>query len=143
MDYRKGAFSHSNIRMIPVGTDTSHSDEIIAALDRGETVSVFADRLMNANKVVVSTLHGCQVNLAKGPFSLATTRGINVIMASAMKEPDGSYTAFFTPLCYDKTLSKSEQRQQLADAYTAEIERLLEMYPLQWFNYSDLWVANK
>lgn len=143
MDYRKGAFSHSNIRMIPVGTDTSHSDEIIAALDRGETVSVFADRLMNANKVVVSTLHGCQVNLAKGPFSLATTRAINVIMASAMKEPDGSYTAFFTPLCYDKTLSKSEQRQQLADAYTAEIERLLEMYPLQWFNYSDLWVANK
>lgn len=141
MGYRKASFGDMNIRMIPVGMETSHSDEIVGALDRGEILSVFADRLMNINKVVVSTLHGCKVNLAKGPFSLATTRGIDVIMASTMKEKDGSYTAYFTPLPYDKTLPKSEQRQQLADAYTAEIERLLDFYPYQWFNYSDLWVS--
>ena len=141
MGYRKASFGNMNIRMIPVGMETSHSDEIVEALDRGEILSVFADRLMNINKVVVSTLHGCKVNLAKGPFSLATTRGIDVIMASTMKEKDGSYTAYFTPLPYDKTLPKSEQRQQLADAYTAEIERLLDIYPYQWFNYSDLWVS--
>jgi predicted LPLAT superfamily acyltransferase len=93
------------------------------------------------NKVVTSTLHGAQISLAKGPFSLATTSGIDVIMASAMKEKDGSYTAYFTPLHYDKTLPKSQQRQQIADAYTAEIERLLAYYPMQWFNYSDLWVS--
>ena len=141
MGYRKASFGDMNIRMIPVGMETSHSDEIVGALDRDEILSVFADRLMNINKVVVSTLHGCKVNLAKGPFSLATTRGIDVIMASTMKENDGSYTAYFTPLPYDKTLPKSEQRQQLADAYTAEIERLLDIYPYQWFNYSDLWVS--
>ena len=141
MGYRKASFGDMNIRMIPVGMETSHSDEIVGALDRGEILSVFADRLMNINKVVVSTLHGCKVNLAKGPFSLATTRGIDVIMASTMKEKDGSYTAYFTPLPYDKTLPKSKQRQQLADAYTAEIERLLDIYPYQWFNYSDLWVS--
>ena len=55
-----------------------------------------------------------------------------------MKEKDGSYSAYFTPLHYDKALPKSEQRQQLADAYTAEIDRMLESYPLQWFNYSNL-----
>jgi len=151
MDYRKASFGHSNIRMIPVGTETSHSEEIVGALERGETVSAFADRLMHVdaadghmpgkNKVVTSTLHGAQVSLAKGPFSLATTSGIDVIMASAMKEKDGSYTAYFTPLHYDKTLPKSQQRQQIADAYTAEIERLLAYYPMQWFNYSDLWVS--
>jgi predicted LPLAT superfamily acyltransferase len=63
-------------------------------------------------------------------------------VVNAMKEKDGSYSAFFTPLTYDKTLPASQQRQQLADAYTAEIERLLEMYPLQWFNYFDLWTDN-
>lgn len=139
MGYRKASFGNSNIKMIPVGIDTSYSEDIVNALDRGETVSAFADRFMNINKVVVSTIHGHQVNLAKGPFSLATTRGINVIMASAMKEKDGSYTAYFTPIDYDKTLPKSQQRQQIADGYTAEIERLLDMYPLQWFNYSNLW----
>lgn len=139
MGYREASFGNSNIKMIPVGTNTSHSDEIIRALDNGETVSAFADRFMSRNKVVVSSLHGFPVKLAKGPFSLAITRGIDVVMASSMKERDGSYTAFFTPLRYDRTLPKSKQRQQLADAYTAEIERLLDLYPLQWFNYSDLW----
>ncbi len=141
MSYRKASFGDMNIRMIPVGMETTHSDEIVEALDRGEILSVFADRLMNINKVVVSSLYGCKVNLAKGPFSLATTRGIDVIMTSTMKEKDGSYTAYFTPLPYDKALPKSQQRQQLADAYMAEVERLLDKYPYQWFNYSDLWVS--
>lgn len=139
MHYRQASFGHSNIRMIPVGTENSHSEDIVEALDRGEIVSAFADRFMNPNKLVVSTIHGFEVNLAKGPFSLATTRGIDVIMASAMKEKDGSYTAWFTLLPYDRTLPKSEQRQQIAKAYTTEIERMLEKYPLQWFNYSNLW----
>ena len=59
-----------------------------------------------------------------------------------MKERNGSYTAYLTPLEYDKTLTSRQQRQSLADAYTAEIERLLEMYPYQWFNFSDLWAEN-
>ena len=139
MGYRKASFGNSNIKMIPVGTGDSHSEDIVEALDRGEIVNAFADRFMNANKLVVSTLHGYGVRLARGPFSLATTRGIDVIMVSAMKESNGSYSAYFTPLPYDKTLPKAQQRQQIADAYTAEIERLLDLYPLQWFNYSNLW----
>jgi predicted LPLAT superfamily acyltransferase len=140
MGYRQASFANMNIKMIPVGTGESHSEDIVNALDNGETISAFADRLMTANKVIISTIHGHKVKLAKGPFSLATTRGLNVMMVSGMKENDGSYTAFITPLDYDKTLSKSEQRQQLADAYTAEVNRLLSVYPLQWFNYSDIWI---
>lgn len=135
MHYRKASFGDMNIRMIPVGVGDSHSDEIIDALDRKEIVCAFADRYMNEKKVVRSTIQGKEVLLARGPFSLAVTRGIDVVMVSAMKERDGSYTAFFTPLHYDKSLTKTQQRQQLADAYTAEIERLLKMYPMQWFNY--------
>ena len=141
MNYRKSSFGDMNMRMIPVGIETSHSDEIIKALDNGETISAFADRFMNAKKLIVSKVHGHQINLAKGPFSIAVNRGMNVMMISAMKECDGSYTSFMTPLHYDKTLAKSsEQRQQIADAYTAVIDRLLDLYPLQWFNYSDPWV---
>ena len=140
MRYRKSSFGNANIKMIPVGFGTSHSEEIIDALDRGEIVSAFADRFMNIEKVVVSKIHGHEVRLARGPFSLATTRGIDVVMVSAMKEKDGSYSAFIKPLPYDKTLTKAQQRQQIADAYTAEIERLLDKYPYQWFNYSNIFI---
>ncbi len=135
MNYRKAAFGNKQIRLIPVGTDDNHSEDIIRALDRGEIVYAFADRVMNVHKTVTSTLHGHPILLARGPLALAVTRGLTVFMTSAMKQKDGSYVAYLTPLAYDKTLSLREQRQQLADAYMAEVERLLEQYPLQWFNY--------
>lgn len=139
MRYRRKSFKAQDVNIIPVGIDQSHSSEIVEALDRGDIVIAFADRPMNPKKTITSTLHGHTVCLAKGPFSFAVTRGIDVVVVNAMKERDGSYSAFFTPLHYDRTESPSQQRQQLADAYTAEIERLIEKYPLQWFNYFDLW----
>lgn len=142
MAYRKASFGKMNVKMIPVGIGDSHSEEIINALDKGEVISAFADRFMNANKMIVSTIHGHKVNLARGPFSLAITRGMDVYMVSAMKENRGKYNVFFTPLHYDKNVSSSMQRQQLADAYTTEIERLLDIYPMQWFNYSNIWNHN-
>ena len=109
-------------------------------LDRGEALSVYADRFSNPKKVIQSKIHGFKVNLSRGPFSLAVNRGIDVYMVSAMKMKDGSYDGRITFLDYDKSLPHREQRQQLADLYTAEIEKILSDYPLQWFNYFDIWV---
>lgn len=139
MHYRSAAFGKTNIRMIPVGNGEASSGLIADAFERGEIVGAFADRYVNAGKVVTAKLHGHDVKLAKGPFSLAVVRGIDVVMVNAMKQKDGSYKAFFTPLHYDKSLPARKQRQQLADAYAAEVERLVDAYPLQWFNYFDLW----
>jgi len=139
MNYRSAAFAQTDIKMIPVGSGEGSSKMIGEAFERGEIVGAFADRYANPEKVVTSRLHGYEVRLAKGPFSLAVVRGIDVVMVNAMKEKGGSYRAFFTPLRYDKSLSPKEQRQQLADAYTAEVERLMHKYPLQWFNYFELW----
>ena len=140
MSYRHDAFGNKNVKMIPVGTDDSHSDEISVALDNGEIIYAFADRFANKKKFDTSLLWGHRIKLARGPFSLAITRGLNVVMTCAMKEEDGSYTTYLKPLYYDKTLSKREQRQQLANSYVKEIENLLEIYPLQWFNYSNIWI---
>lgn len=136
MAYRAKAFAKGNIRMIPVGGDVPHSDEIVSALDRGEIVCAFADRLTDAGRAIKTTLQGRPAKIARGPLSLAVTRGLDVVMTNAMKEKDGSYTAYFTLLDYDRQASRREQLQQLADAYAAEIERLLGLYPLQWFNYA-------
>ena len=139
MDYRKNQFAHMGIKMIPVGIDGVDIMEIVDCLDRGEALSVFADRFMNPKKVIHSTIHGFKVKLSRGPFSLAVNRGIDVYMVSAMKKLDGSYDGRITYLDYDKTLPHREQRQQLADLYTAEMEKVLKDYPLQWFNYFNIW----
>lgn len=139
MAYRSEAFANTNIKMIPVGNGSGSSEKIEEAFERGEIIGAFADRYVDPKKIITSTLYNNKVKLAKGPFSLAVARGIDVVMVNAMKERDGSYRAFFTPLHYDKTLTHKQQRQQLADSYTAEIERLLDRYPEQWFNYFELW----
>lgn len=135
MKYRSVAFAQTNIKMIPVGDGSGLSGKIEEAFERGEIIGAFADRYVNPKKVITSKIYNNQILLARGPFSLAVTRGLDVVMVNAMKEKDGSYHAFFTQLHYDKTLTPKQQRQQLADAYTAEIERLLDKYPEQWFNY--------
>lgn len=139
MKYRNKSFAQTNIKMIPIGDGNRPSERITEAFERGEIVGVFADRYADANKTIASKMFGYETKLAKGVFSLAVTRGIDVVMVNAMKEHDGSYKAFFTRLSYDKSLSPKLQRQQLADAYTAEIERLMILYPLQWFNYFKSW----
>lgn len=139
MAYRGNAFANSNIRMIPVGNDSGSSEKIEEALERGDMICVFADRYADPKKVVYSHIYNNKVKIAKGPLSMAVARGLDVIMVNAMKEKDGSYRAFFTPLPYDKSLTHKQQRQIIADAYTAEIERLLDKYPEQWFNYFNLW----
>ena len=140
MNYRRELFENVNMNMIPVGIEDANIEEMVACLERGEVLSVFADRFSNPKKVVTSKLLGYDVKLARGPFSLAVNMGADVCMVTAMKEKDGSYNAKITFLEYDKTLTHREQRQQLADLYTAEIERTLNVYPLQWFNYFNLWI---
>ena len=139
MEYRRKQFADMGIKMIPVGVDGVDIMEIVDCLDRGEALSVFADRFMNPKKVLHSTIHGFKVKLSRGPFSLAVNRGIEVYMVLAMKQQDGSYDGRIIYLDYDKTLPHREQRQQLADLYTAEIDKILEDYPLQWFNYFNIW----
>lgn len=135
MDYRRDAFHHTDINMIPAGAGSTTAGLIADALQRGEIIGVFADRCMNSAKVITSEINGHTIRLAKGPFTMAVTSGLEVVMVSAMKTRDGHYKAFFKSLYYDRTLPAKEQRRQLADAYTAEIERLLKIYPEQWFNY--------
>lgn len=141
MEYRETSFGNMNMKMIPVGAGDSHSDDIARALDNGEILAVFPDRYMNKKKVIISTLHGHEVYIARGPVSMAVTRGLDVVMVVSVKKDARTYVARFIPLAYDKTQPKAVQRQQLADAYTGEIEKVLDRYPLQWFNYFNLWVG--
>ena len=139
VENRSTMFSDKNIRMIPVKNDMSHLFLIDHALQQGEIVSMPADRIFGSQKSVVTQLLGAEVKLPLGPFSVATMRGLNVLAVNVMKSSMKSYKIFVTQLDYNREAPRKIQISQLAQGYAAELERMLTMYPTQWYNYFEYW----
>lgn len=66
-------------------------------------------------------------------------RGLDVLAVNVMKSGTTSYRIYVKPLDYDKQASRQQQVSQLASSYAAELERILTMYPTQWYNFYDFW----
>ena len=139
MSNRARLFSGTNIKMIPIRPDMGHLFEIDQALQRGEIVSMPADRIFGSPKYVITQLLGAEVKLPLGPFSVATMRGLNVLAVNVMKSSMKSYKIFVTQLDYNREAPRKIQISQLAQGYAAELERMLTMYPTQWYNYFEYW----
>ena len=132
-------FADKNIRMIAVKDDMSHLFDINRALTDGETVSMPADRIWGSQKVVEETFLGKTAKFPLGPFSVATMKSQKVLAVNVMKTSAKRYKIYVTPLSYDQEVSRKEQIQQLARCYVAELERIVRLYPTQWYNYFEFW----
>lgn len=139
MENRDRMFSHTNIHMIPIREDMSHLFEIDRALSDGEIVSIPADRIWGSKKTLKTVFLGREAQFPMGPFTVAAMRGLDVLAVNVMKASSKRYQIYVTPLEYDKEAPRSRQTEQLLQAYVAELERLLKLYPTQWYNYFDFW----
>lgn len=132
---RNKMFNHTNIRMIPVKADMSHLFMINSALADGEIVSIPADRVIGSPKSVKREFFGIEARFPHGPFAVATMRGMDVLAVNVMKTSWTAYKIYVTPLTYDKSMPRAKQIEQLSTAYVKELERVLRIYPEQWYNY--------
>jgi predicted LPLAT superfamily acyltransferase len=66
-------------------------------------------------------------------------RGLDCLAVNVMKTGAKSYRIYVTPLTYDKQAPRAEQVRGLADSYARELERIVTMYPEQWYNYFEFW----
>ena len=139
MANRDRMFAQSRIRMIPVSEDGSHLFEINAALSHGDIVSIPADRIWGSSKSIPVKLLGKEARLPMGPFRVAVLLEQKVLAVHVMKNGAKSYKIYVTPLSYAAGAPREEQLRQLAESYAAEIERILSLYPIQWYNYYDFW----
>lgn len=139
MESRNQMFSDHHVHMIPVSEDMSHLFLINEVLQKGEIVSMPADRIWGSQKSLRATLLGGKADLPMGPFSVATMRSLDVVAVNVMKSSLKGYTIYVTPLAYDKQAPRREQMNQLVAAYTAELERMLQLYPAQWYNFFEFW----
>ena len=139
MNNRQKLFTHANINMIPIKPDMSHLFEINSALANGETVSIPADRIWGSQKYVAVKFLGREAHLPIGPFQVVAIRGVDVLTVNVMKTGPRRYKVYVTPLPYDKTAPRAKQIEEMAGNYIKELERIVSMYPTQWYNYFDFW----
>lgn len=139
MRNRQKLFSTTNINMIAIRPDMGHLFEINAALANGEIVSMPSDRVFGSDKHIYTDFLGGKAKIPYGPFSIATMRGLDVIAVNVLKAGSKKYKIIVTPLCYDKQGNRKEQILQLSSAYVKELERVVNLYPTQWYNYFKFW----
>ncbi len=136
---RQKLFSATNINMIAIRPDMGHLFEINAALANGEVVSMPSDRVFGSEKHLSVDFLGRNAKFPYGPFSIATMRGLDVIAVNVLKIGAKKYKIIVTPLSYDAQAPRKEQIQQLSSAYVKELERVVKLYPTQWYNYFEFW----
>ena len=139
MENRMKMFEHTNIRMIPIREDMSHLFELDSALSNGQIVSIPGDRIWGSSKTVIVNMLGKEARLPMGPFKVITTRALDAIVVHVVKVTARRYKIFVTPLSYDKEASRNTQVEQLSTQYAAEVERIVRLYPTQWYNYFPFW----
>lgn len=139
MQNRDKMFADTNINMIAIQPDMSHLFEIDKALTDGGIVSMPADRINGSPKYIEQDFLGAKARFPLGPFSVATMRGLDVIAVNVMKASLKKYKIYVTPLLYDKGAPRQEQIKQLSSAYVAELEKRVQQFPEQWYNYFEFW----
>ena len=141
MESRKHMFAGTNIKMIPVSEDMSHLFAINQVLDNGETLSMPADRIFGSQKSVSVSFLGAPAEFPLGPFIVATMRGLDALAVNVMKTSSKGYKIYVTPLSYNKEAPRKQQIAELVQSYVQELERMLKIYPAQWYNFFEFWKA--
>lgn len=128
--YREQALQKNNMRPVVVRNDMSHLFALNAALDRGEIVTMDADRANGSRKSVHCSFMHSDATFPEGPFTLARLKEVPMLAVFVMKEGIQRYRILVRQV--------SNARE-----YASELENVLHRYPAQWFNFYDFWSGAK
>lgn len=139
MAQRNRLLKENNIVLIPTADDMSHIFALNNALADGHIVTMPGDRIVSSQKSVEVTFLGAKAKFPMGPYLTPVIRGLDVLTVNVMKTSTKGYTIYISRLEYDKTAPRDERIRQLAEGYAAQLEKMLRMYPTQWYNFFEFW----
>lgn len=124
----------SSIKFIFIKEDMSHIFEINRALADNELICFTGDRYFEGSKFLEAEFLGKTAKFPAGPFMIASRLQVPVAYVYVMKEPNLHYHL------YARVAEvKHRDAAGLLRSYVANLESMLKIYPLQWFNYFDFW----
>lgn len=141
MKNREIQFGRTRIRMVPLAADMSHLYALHAAMERGEIVSMPADRSLGSEKTVTCRFFGATARFPLGAFATTATYRAPVLQVFVMKEGTHRYRTFVLPIHATGDTRKA-RIESLAQQYADNIERVVRCYPEQWFNFYDFWQSS-
>ncbi len=115
--------------------------DALAALNRGEVVTIMGDRFVKGSSTAVSFL-GSEVRLPDSAYMLAASAGAPVGVVFAAQQKLGHYELKLWDLFYPEYKSRDERGQMLVDCTTRfaqSLEEYLKLYPYQWYNFFNFW----
>ncbi len=137
---RERILTKNNIKMVQVKEDLSHVFILNSALENGEIVSMSGDRIFGSSRYVECPFFGQNAKFPLGPFALAVQRDVKILAVFVMKDSSKNYKIFIRKVDINSDgLSRKEKMEGLARAFAAELEKVIRLYPVQWFNFYDFW----
>lgn len=118
---------------------------IMAALKKGDTVAMRADRIL-AGKGIPVMLLGQRVCLPAGPFLAAVLSGVPVLYIYTCRLSYRRYACRFSAAHRYQETPDTPREALLARAaqdYAIHLESLLKEFPFQWSNFYDYWTEQR
>lgn len=139
--YRDEILSKNNVSQIPISSDLSHIFKINQVLKNGEIVSMPCDRAFSGTKIAQYNFFGRLADFPTGAYHLAVKFNVPLLTLFVMKDSAKHYHVHLNKfeIPADSSLTTKEKVDLLGRAYVSELERILKMYPVQWFNYFKFW----
>lgn len=115
--------------------------EATAALQRGEIVTIMADRHIKGTAKAVDFL-GEEIRLPDAAYGLAACVGTPVVVFLAAKTNRRVFELQVWDIFYPKFTDRDkrdEMLQQCSQKFATVLQNYLQIYPYQWYNFFDIW----
>jgi lauroyl/myristoyl acyltransferase len=109
--------------------------ELLTALRRRDVVALQADRALGTERDVSIPFFGRPAPFPLGPFLLARAAGVPVVPAFCLLNRQHRYVV---KIAEPISVARGEE-EGAARSWVALLEDVVRQYPLQWFNFFDVW----
>lgn len=128
-----------SVNIIVIKDDISHIFKINEAFQNNELVCMHADRYLEGNKTITKNFLGEDAKFPLGPFILASKFKVPVTYVFAMKETRFHYHFYASTIKEYLHLGKDAGIEQMTNDFVGEMEKYVNRYPGQWYNYYNFW----
>ncbi|MGH1337866.1 MAG: lipid A biosynthesis acyltransferase [Aureispira sp.] len=122
--------------IIGIGDDFSHIIAMGSALRNGELLCMHGDRFLPKAETIAVNFLGETAHFPAGPFQLIHRMKVPYSFVFAFKETLRHYHFYATPGQQYPT-----SPQAAAQQFAHDIEKQLQKYPYQWYNFYDFWAT--